>query len=426
MRPKIKKCVRLNFLLFLTLILVSCDINQSDEGSNETLGVIERRELPRSLSEAELHLVDGSMTFGFNLFRHLQEESPEDNIFISPLSITMAYAMTMNGADGETYEQMRNVLGFDGMSQEQVNESLRSLLDLMDLDEKVKFTIANSIWYRDTFQVEKEFLDMNRNYYEAEVEAADFGNPQMPEIINQWVSDATEGLINEIVGEISPEAIMYLLNAIYFRGEWSYAFNPDETRGEPFYLSDGTSVEVPMMKMDEAVGLPYNQTDDYQAVDLFYGDAGFAMTVLLPGEEVVMSGFLETLNADRWQEITEDMQERQIKVTMPKFEMKYEIDAFPQVLQDLGMVNAFDAGLSDFSGMSRNSGKMIYIGESQHKTFISVDEEGTEAAAVTSVNMYVTSIPSIAELRLDRPFFFAIREVESNTILFMGKMMNPS
>src|SRR5690625_1109762 len=155
-------------------------------------------------------------------------------------------------------------------------------------------------------------------------------------------------------------------------------------------------------------------------------EAVYVITELQTENKVDISDFLKTLKEERWQEMTEGMHERQTIVTMPKFEMEYEIDDFPQVLQDLGMVNAFDAGLSDFSGMNRNSGKMIYIGDSQHKTFISVDEEGTEAAAVTSVGMQLTSMPSIVELRLDRPFFFAIREVESNTILFMGKIMDPS
>ncbi len=412
----------------LTLLLIvplnGCNLISSadEEPGNESF---ERRELPRQLSESEAGVVNGSGDFGFNLMHRLIEDDPDQSHFVSPLSILMAYGMTMNGADGDTYTQMQETFGMAEMSRDQINEAAKDLIELLtQFDEKVQFNIANSIWYRDTFSVEENFLETNRDYFEAVIEAADFDDPETVDLINSWVDDKTEGLIDEIVqGPIDPQTVMYLINAIYFNGDWTLQFDPDETRTGPFHRPEGSTVETDMMHMDQQEQIFYKRGEDYQAVNLFYGDAGFAMTLVLPDEEVGLENWLTSMDWKAWQELTGGFREGPLTLEMPKFEIEYEIKNFKEVLQEMGIVDAFDYKISDFSRINPDQDD-LHISDTKHKTFIRVDEEGTEAAAVTSVEVSFTSAPP--SVRFDRPFFYVIREVESGTILFMGTMTDPT
>lgn len=410
--------------LLITISLAGCEFNNMNEEEPEPF---ERRELPRQLTEQEAEIVNGSGAFGFNLMHRLLEADPDQSHFISPLSIQIAYGMTMNGAEGETYRQMQEVFGLEGMSRDQINQAARELIDLLStFDEQVRFNIANSIWYRDTFSVEQDFLETNRDYYDATIEAADFGDPETVKRINGWVSEKTEGLIEKIVeGAIDPLTVMYLINAIYFNGDWTVQFDPDETRPGPFHRPDGSTVEVDMMHMEEQEQMLYQRGEDYQAVNLYYGDAGFAMTLVLPDDAVKLESWLAGMDWNAWQELTGGFQEVTLSLKMPKFEMEYEIENFKEVLQDMGIADAFDPAVSDFSRINPDRGD-LHISETRHKTFVRVNEEGTEAAAVTSVEIGFTSVPQSLKIRFDRPFFFVIREAESGTILFMGVMTDPS
>lgn len=415
------------FMTILAVVLLSvlsgCELFQNGDDGLATGDPVERRELPRALSSQEEMVAGGSGEFGFQLMRKLVESDPGDSHFISPLSIVMAFGMVMNGAEGETWNQMQKTFAMEGMNRNEMNNAARSLFQLLtDLDESVRFRIANSIWYRDTFDVEESFLSTNEEYYNAEIRPADFADPETVDTINQWVDDQTEGLIDEIVkGPIDPLTVMYLINAIYFQGDWTYQFDPDNTRTETFFRADGSIAEVDMMRLDELEGASYRTGDNYQAANLYYGDAGFTMTLVLPDEETGLEQWLLEADWTTWQELTSGFGSATMTLDMPKFEMEYEVDKFAELLEELGIVDAFNPGLSDFSRINPDA-EDLHISDSRHKTFIRIDEEGTEAAAVTSIEMQLTSMPQSVHLRLDRPFFYVIREVESNTILFMGTM----
>lgn len=418
-----------NKLLYLTLLIglsmFGCSsLNTAGEEPEE----FERRELPRQLTEQEAELVDGAAHFGFNLMHRLVEVEPGKNHFVSPLSIQTAYGMTMNGAEGRTYAQMKEALGLDGMSREEINESARDLIELLTQfdDDNVRFTIANSIWYRKAFSVNKDFLEKNRDYYEAEIEAADFSDPKTVDRINDWVDDKTEGLIKKIVeGPIDHLSVMYLINAIYFYGDWTMPFDADKTRKKPFQRPDGSKVKTEMMRMEQQEQMLYQRGGDYEAVNLYYGDAGFAMTLVLPDKEVGIESWVMDLDRNKWLMLTEDFNQVTLSMDLPKFETEYEIDNFKKILMDMGITDAFEPSDSDFSRM--NPGRDdLHISDTRHKSFIRVNEEGTEAAAVTSNEMRLVSAPQLVNISFNRPFFYVIREVESGTILFMGTVTDPS
>jgi serine protease inhibitor len=424
---KFKNYFYLPLTLLLTFSLAACDLQSNITEPEVNQEVFERRELPRSLSETEAQIVDGTGYFGFNLMDELIAGTPDENHFISPLSIIIAYGMAMNGAEDETYSQMQDVFGLTDLTREEINQAALDLIELLTtFDEEVQFNIANSIWIKDTFDVDPDFIDTNQHYFKALVEKSDFSDPATVDLINQWVSENTNGLIDEITeAPINPLSVMFLINAIYFNGEWTYQFDPDNTEVKPFYPSEGTPIDVEMMRLEDSGDLQYTSGEDYQAINLYYGDAGFAMTLVLPDEDTYLDSWFQDVSWDDWKAMTNSFSSAAINLEMPKFELEYEIDGFKEILQAMGITDAFEPANSDFSRINSMYDD-LYISDTKHKSFIRVDEEGTEAAAVTSIEMGVTSAPQTINLRFDRPYFYVIREVESNTILFMGTMANPS
>lgn len=396
--------------LVFALLLAGC------EGSPTTPAPLE--ELPRQLTSAEQEVIAASNVFAFDLFRELNTEQPDSNIFLSPLSASMALGMTLNGARNETFDAMRATLGFEGLSQHEINASYRSLIDLLrGLDPSVEMLIGNSIWYRDTFLFEQAFLDTTTTYFDARVAGLDFADPASADVINAWVDESTEGKIEEIVqAPIPPEVVMYLINAIYFKGDWTDQFSKDQTRDAPFTTSDGSTVTVKMMHRREAK-LQYMRTADYEAADLSYGRGAFAMTIVLPAPDGNVNDLIRTLDAAAWKGITDAFEERILDLYLPRFRLEYE-KSFNDALNALGMGIAFGPG-QDFTGMSPAN---PFISEVFQKTYVDVNEEGTTAAAVTKVPMADSLPPSF---RADGPFIFAIRERFSGTILFIGKMVEP-
>ncbi len=384
-----------------------------------------RRTLPRALSEQEVELIASDNIFGLNLFRAIAEAEGDTNICISPLSISMALGMTLNGAAGETYTAMKETLELAGLTEEEINQAYRSLIDLLtDLDPKVIFEIANSIWYREGFNISPTFVDVNQTYFDAVVRALDFSAPGAAGTINQWVENATHGKIEEIVDDpISAATVMILINAIYFKGLWTYQFDPDDTVDRPFYVPGGSIAQVPMMTMTD-VTLPYYEGDWFEAIDMAYGDSCYSMTVILPKYGLGIGDVLPDLDQETWEEIVSNLHQFELDtLQMPKFKLEYEI-TMNDVLTTLGMGIAFDPGLADFSRMRDDQSGGLFISKVKHKTFIEVDEEGTEAAAVTAVVIDLTSVgPSMI---IDRPFIYAIRERHSGTILFIGMVTDPS
>ena len=375
----------------------------------------------RALSRTESAIVNADNSFGLGMLRTLAADKEGENIFISPLSISMALGMTLNGARGETADSMRATLALHGLSQDEINNAYRTLIDLLrGLDPRVTFEIANSIWQRKDFAVEPSFLDLNRRYFDAEVAAIDFESADAVNTINRWVNTATHGRIPTIIDRIPPEMVMYLINALYFKGSWATKFSPDSTRRTDFTREDGTKAAVDLMARSGTFRHMRNQ--QFQAVDLPYGFDRYTMTVLLPEPGVDVDDVVASLTAERWSQITTALHDAEGEVFLPKLTFTWE-EQLNDWLKRMGMSIAFDAQRADFTGINANGG--LYISEVRHKTMVEINEEGTEAAAVTSVGVGTVSLPQRFTMRMDRPFIFAIRERTSGTIMFIGKVAEP-
>jgi serpin B len=384
--------------------------------------------LPRALTSAESRIVQADNRFTFALLRETLGREPAGvNVFVSPLSVAMALGMTYNGAAGATATAFEQTLQVTGLTRDEINASYRGLIDLLrGLDPTTTFTIANSIWYRQDYVFDPAFLQINRTYFDAEVQGLDFAAPGAAGTINAWVSDATAGRIPEIVDAPIPnDIIMYLINAIYFKGTWTHRFDASRTQPQPFYRADGSQVAVPLMTHGAEV--PVRAAGDTVAsvLDLPYGGGAYSMTVVLPAQSRTLDAVLAQLTQARWDAWIAALDSTEITVFLPRFTLRYELVAMDEVLKALGLGPAYcDAAGAppDFTRMDP-SGRAC-ISEVKHKTFVLVDEAGTEAAAVTSVGVGVTSAPAM--FRVDRPFLFAIRERFSGTILFMGRIMDPT
>ena len=383
--------------------------------------VEEITQLPRALTAGEIEVIGASNRFAFDLLARANRAG--DNLFLSPLSASMALGMTMNGADGETLNQMRDVLGLGSLAEEEINASYKSLVELLvGLDRTVETAIGNSVWTRSGFPVYPDFLNAVREDFDAEAVELDFRSPSASRRINGWVRDATRGRIEDMVpDEIPWHVVMYLLNAIYFKGSWTFQFDPSETRTEPFHLDDGSTRSVPLMTLDGT--LPYQSNSRFQAVDLPYGGRAFTMTVLLPRQGVSVDTLAAKLDAGQWEDIADGFSDTtNVRLFLPRFRMSYE-RTLNDDLAALGMVDAFDEELADFTRISPVGS--LFISEVRQKSWVDVNEEGTEAAAATLVAVSVLSGSGPPVVRADRPFLFFIRERLSGTILFAGKFAGP-
>ncbi len=375
-----------------------------------------------ALTAAERHLIQSDNKFGLKLFREIVEEEKDSNVFISPLSVSMALGMTYNGANGETQEAMQEVLELSGLTLQEVNESYRSLIQLLrGLDPKVQFQIANSIWYRLGLTPEEEFVNLCQEYFDALVVGLDFADPNAAKTINAWVEENTNGKIEEIVDDpISPAIVMFLIDAIYFKGTWTYQFDEDSTKDAVFSLPDGT--KTPCRMMEQRGYYKYLCTDDFQAVDLPYGDGDFSMTIFFPHWNINIDSLIAKFDEENLNWWLSGFSSDSGDIYIPKFKLECEL-GLNQALKTMGMEIAF-RGAADFSKMYKDVG--VWIDTVKHKTFVEVNEEGTEAAAVTVVQMEYGPGPPGFYMRVDRPFIFLIRENKSQTILFIGKIVEPA
>ncbi|MCE2412923.1 serpin family protein [Candidatus Poribacteria bacterium] len=390
--------------------------------------MFDKKEVKLEVGPIDSSVVTANTKFGFNLFDEIRKTEQDKNIFISPLSISTALAMTLNGASGETEQTMTNTLQLQGLGSEAINRGYAGLRQiLLTSDPKVTLAIANSLWARQGFSFKPDFLQRNTQFFGAEISTLDFDAPSASQTINQWVDTNTNGKIKKIVDdEIDPSKVLFLINAIYFKGTWQREFNPLRTRDDTFYLSSGDEKQVPMMTQNH--WYPYYKGEEFQAISLAYGDGQMRMYIFLPDPESDLNIFLENLNAENWENWMPQFRTQDVSLVMPKFKLEYR-KTLNNTLKVLGMDIAFDPALADFSRMAplEISGQNLYIGEVIHKTFVEVNEEGTEAAAVTSVGVIETSAvsPPPIPFIVDRPFFFAIHDNETKTILFMGVVAEP-
>jgi serpin B len=379
--------------------------------------------LPRPLTTSEQTVVAASNVFGGRLLGVLSQASPDSNVFFSPLSASFALGMTMNGAAGTTYDEMRATLSFDAqVTRGSVNASYRDLITMLrGLDKRVDLRIANSIWYRDTFgpAIAPAFLADALTYFDARAEGLDFSGPAALTTINNWAKASTNGKIEKVLDAIGPDIVMLLMNAIYFKGDWRDAFDPRATRLESFTPRRGAASQVSMMRRTGNARAAV--VDGRTIVELGYGGDAFAMTVVLPraGEDV--NTMATSLGPSFWFS-PPAMTVQEVELTMPKFKLTWE-RRLNDDLRAMGMRTPFVEGGADFTPLSPTNGRKLFISFVKQNTYVDVNEVGTEAAAVTTVGVGIVSLPQRLVVRVDRPFVFALRERLSGTVLFLGRIV---
>ena len=373
-------------------------------------------------------LVSANTRFAFDLFRELVAEDANENVFISPLSVSMALAMTYNGAEGTTKDAMAKTLNFGNVTLEEVNQEYSDLTEsLKNVDQAVKLLIGNSVWMKEEFApiVNPSFLERVGTSYDGETFTRDFGNPETVTEINDWVNNATEGKITKAIQQIDPQLVMFLINAIYFKGEWVTRFDEAQTQKQDFLLPNESAVKVVMMSTSG--NFSYYSGQNCHVARLPYGRDKIAMYIFLPDEGISLDSFIASLNQTAQQEYLSRLRPvGDLAVKLPKFNVEYGV-RLNSVLQKLGMGIAFDRDMANFSGIASTNLQNLHISYVDHKAVVEVNEEGTEAAAVTVVGAGATSVhneqPSFV---VDRPFFFEIRDDRSGSILFIGKILNPA
>ncbi|WP_414528101.1 serpin family protein [Nodularia chucula] len=389
---------------------------QSDLPYSET-------QLPKKALISDTKVVDANNKFSFKLFSEIaQNNSSGDDIFISPSSVAIALAMAYNGASGSTQQAMAKTLELQGMNLPEINSAYATLKALLETpDPQVEMTIANSLWVNQTAKLQPNFLQSAQEFYKAQVESLDFNNPASANTINQWVEDSTRGKINKIVEDIPPDQVLFLINAIYFKGQWTNQFNKSQTAPHPFTLPSGEQKQHPMMS--QSGEYRYYENDQFQAVSLPYGEDGkISFYIFLPKEESDLQSFYEKLNFENWEKWMSQFRNEDGFIRLPRFKTDYGV-TLNDALKALGMAEAF-SNQANFAAMGEN----LKISEVKHKTFVEVNEEGTEAAATTSIGMVPTSFrPPTEPFRMivDRPFFSVIRDNQTGSILFMGAVTNP-
>ena len=375
-----------------------------------------------SNTSVDSSLVDANTKFGFKLFSEILKQDSKKNVFISPTSVAIALSMAYNGASGETQQAMAKALELQGMSLEDVNQANEALkTSLENADPAVQLSIANSLWAKQGIAFKPKFLQGNQQFYGAKITELDFAKPDAPNIINSWVKENTRGKIDQVVQQIDSADILFLINAIYFKGTWTNEFDKSQTESLPFNLSDGTQKPHPMMS--QSGKYRYYENESFQAVSLPYGKGRLSLYVFLPRENKSLDAFQQQMTVENWQQWMNQFGMRQGSIQLPRFKFDYDIQ-LNTALKALGMESAFNVG-ANFSNMTSAS---VKIDQVKHKTFIEVNEEGTEAAAVTSVRIAQTAarMPDRPfQMLVDRPFFCAIRDNETGTVLFMGSIKEP-
>ena len=374
-------------------------------------------------NKIEARLAAANNRFGFSLFNQLRNRNEDKNLFFSPLSISQALTMAYNGAAGETRQAMAQTLKIDEMSPDEVNQASADLMKLLlSSDPKIELAIANSLWARQGVKFREDFLDRNRRFFNAEIASLNFSDPQAKTIINNWVSNSTKGKIPTIIDQIDSQKVLFLINAIYFKGHWQKQFDKSLTKNEPFHLLSGAQKQMPMMK--QSGSYLYNRGDKFQAIGLPYGQGSTTLIIFLPDQNSSLKEFLKGFNYDRCEEWMKGFRSTPGDIKIPRFKMDYE-STLNDALKVLGMSVAFSTH-ADFSGMRDQ--RDLFISEVKHKAIVEVNEEGTEASAATSVGISVTSIRLPQErftFIADRPFLMAIRHQQTGAILFMGVVVDP-
>jgi serine protease inhibitor len=354
--------------------------------------------------------------FALDLLKKTITNSGESNVFISPLSVSVALGMAWNGAGGTTKTEMATALKMSGMTDDNLNEYYRTMVDsLPTADSSTVLDIANSIWCKEGFEVKKSFLNINSKYFDAEIRNLDFSKSWAKDTINAWCAKKTNNLIKDVIDRIDPYTMMYLINAVYFKGHWTSPFDKKLTSEANFKDEQGNLNKVNMMYKKDT--FPYYSDSYAQYLDIQYGNGAFSMTVILPSEGKTTEDVLKYLDTEKLNSVLEKLQTQTVIVNFPRFKTECSYELSPELIA-MGMKKAFEEN-ADFSGISDLD---LYITSVLHKTYVEVTEEGTEAAAVTAIVIGTTSIPNYPEFTANKSFVFLIRERGTGVILFAGKM----
>lgn len=401
----------IGLLIILFSVMNSCGVFEANEHQEEKIEI-------RDLSRQEKAIVTGANSFSIKLLQHLAKKETKKSFVASPLSISLAFGMLMNGAEGTTYDELIDVFGLQDLSRDEINEAAKTLIPLLlDLDPDVTTKIANSIWINKGIDIEESFLKQNQESYYAQIQSLDFSNPESVKTINEWVKNQTNGLIEEILQEIPELAILYLMNAVYFKADWAIQFDPEKTLEEPFFKPDGSEKNQPLMQVKEA--FEFFEDDQWRAIQLPYGGKAYNFLAIQPVDKTDLEAFSHSFSDENYQMILSNLEVDTVQVYLPKFELDYKIQEFKNDLISIGLTEIFG---SDANLTRIHPTLDLYVSDVLHQAVLKVDEKGSEAAAVTTIEIRVTSLgPSEPTIRLDRPFLFFIRETGSDTILFMGR-----
>jgi serpin B len=399
-------------LIVIPLIFSSC--------KKESSGSLPVDPVPINLTTNQVSLIESDNSFAFDIFRKVLDNSKEsENIIISPLSISSALSMTLNGANGATRDSMLKALRMNGLTPDIINNSYKSLTEaLLNVDKRVLISIANSVWSEKNFVVKKPFTDILTGYYNAESRSFDITDPQVPAQINNWIDTKTNGLIKNMIDKLDPNTVMLLINAIYFKGKWKSQFDAANTVQGSFYKPGNVTEQAPMM----------NQTSDYKIykgegftlAELPYGQGNFVMDVILPDNNNGINNITPLINDNSVKGWLNLMSSRKTDLSFPRFKYGFKKE-LTDILTDMGMGITFGNN-ADFSNISDLK---LYISLVLHQAFIETNEEGTEAAAATIVGISTTAIIEPFNLNIDHSFLYIIRETTTNSILFMGRVADP-
>lgn len=400
-------------------LIVSCDWGGSDSPEPIAPNL-------RLLQAYEKEMVYSSSKFAIDLFHQLEKAGVE-NAFFSPYSIHQALAMTMNGNEGRVLEEFMHVLRFDGMSVEEANKAAEELTKfLLAIDPKVSISIANAIWYKEGYQVYPGFKEIALKHYQAAVDPLDMRNPQSVNVVNKWIENKTQGIIKDMLDFIPANAVMYLVNAIYFKGDWKYQFEESQTTKAPFYVSPSKEAEVDMMQLTKPGTFRAYSDGGLLYLEVPYSTGQYTMGIITSTDHTLDTQ-LKSLTFEHLEAWRQNANEANFILKMPKFTMKQKMANMKDDLMEMGLVTPFDFHPENFTRLFSNPTDALKISRVIHDAFIQVNEKGTEAAAATVVEIIErTSLPSTpAVITLDKPFVFFIQENHSGAILFVGKLSNP-
>src|SRR5699024_27388 len=410
------------YILFtiMAFLLVGCASgNNANQASNDEPNNNQHTNDDASDVEVAEEIVEANNTFAFRFLKETMKQQ-EEPLFLSPYSVFMALAMTLNGADAETREEMQELLAVEDFSIEEMNEWNEEFRKVLEKADKMEFATANALWLNKDYQFNQKFEQDVTNFYDAEVKELDFRDDKSAKVVNDWVKEQTNDKITEMVEPpLDPSLVTMLMNAVYFKADWENAFSEELTENADFTgVNKTTEVDL----MSEEREWTYAEKDGAQLVQLPYTDGMMSMYAILPAEDTDLMTLAETLTADRWQEWKQELTEMEGIVKLPKFEMDYDIE-LTDVLESLGMKSAFDPEIAQFPSMIKDS-ETLWIDFVRHKTYIDVNEEGTEAAAVTNVGVKEMSAVETETFYFEatRPFLFLIVDEETDAIIFTGAM----